>query len=429
MPRDRARSCTTSLQGLIALAIFGASFSRYETIQHQDVYFFTGCDPAVSGLPGTPKTLNVPVMHVGSLTVPNPVEAIDNIVQITAASLRYHAEECHSHPYSSLWLTWPVMEHPVLFYATSQPNNGPVAQITDMGNPAIWWLGILALLFCVWRLTRGPNWWRLLVALIGLGSLVAMIILYQAAVRYHNPNNFNTSYTASQFTALFHMDPSSQYEIARTYPGFWFAVAFVGMIVFAALVTVSAVISRRFVPAFIVLGYVASWMMWVPGNERRVLFFYHALGMLLFTALALAYALTAIRRIRVPLRRPADIAGAGLLRGHRQRARGIHLLLPDVDGHAAELRRPTDEGLGRRRVTAFLVVLDAALTLAAGAALAGLVRTHLTLAERARIGVTSGLLVGTAATYGLCLLAGARHRHGAHRAGAHPRGRRLPCRC
>src|SRR5580700_238420 len=129
--------------GLIALAIFGASFSRYETIQHQDVYFFTACNPAVSGLPGTPKTLNVPVTRVGSLTVPNPVEAIDNIVQITAASLRYHAEECHSHPYSSLWLTWPIMEHPVLFYASSQ-SNGSVEQITDMGNPAIWWLGILA---------------------------------------------------------------------------------------------------------------------------------------------------------------------------------------------------------------------------------------------------------------------------------------------
>ena len=286
--------------GLIALAIFGASFSRYETIQHTDVYFFTGCNPAVSGLPGTPITLNVPVMKVGSVTVPNPVEAIDNIVQITAASLRYHAEECHSHPYSSLWLTWPVMEHPVLFYATSQPNNGPVAEVTDMGNPAIWWLGILALLFCLWRLTRGPNLWRLLVALIGLGSLAAMIILYQSAVRFHNPNNFNTSYTAAQFTALFHMDPSSQYEIARTYPGFWFAIAFVGMVVFAALVALSAAISRRFVPAFIILGYVASWMMWVPGNERRVLFFYHALGMLLFTALALAYALSALRRVRVP---------------------------------------------------------------------------------------------------------------------------------
>ena len=178
------------------------------------------------------------------------------------------------------------------------------------------------------------------------------------------------------------------------------------MIVFAALVAVSAVISRRFVPAFIILGYVASWMMWVPGNERRVLFFYHALGMLLFTALALAYALTAMRRIRIPFgRREISLAPVCVCR-HRQRARGVHLLLPDVDGHAAELCRPTDEGLGRRRVTAFLVILDAALTLAAGAALAGLVRTHLTFAERSLIGITSGLLVGTAATYGLALLTG-----------------------
>ena len=302
--------------GVVAVAIFLACFSRYETIQHQDVYFFTSCNPAVAGLPGTAKTLVVPVIHVGSVTLPNPVKAIDNIIQINAASLRYHAEECHSHPYSSLWLTWPIMEHPVLFYATSAPNNGAVAQITDMGNPAIWWLGILALLFCVWRTTRGPNWWRLLVPVIGLGSLAAMMVTYQAAVRFHAPSNQNTSYTAAQFIRLFHQQPSSQYEIARTYPGTWFVIAFIGVIVFAGLVTLSAVISRRFVPAFIVLGYLASWMMWVPGNERRVLFFYHALGMSLFTALALAYALTAIRRLRMPVGRRrvslAPVAYAGI---------------------------------------------------------------------------------------------------------------------
>jgi len=66
-------------------------------------------------------------------------------------------------------------------------------------------------------------------------------------------------------------------------------------------VTISATISRTFVPAFIVLGYVTAWMMWVPGNERRVLFFYHALGMLIFTVLALAYLLTAIRRVSIPV--------------------------------------------------------------------------------------------------------------------------------
>ena len=46
-----------------------------------------------------------------------------------------------------------------------------------------------------------------------------MMIIYQAAVRFHDPSNFNTSYTAAQFIAKFNMQPSSQYEIARTLPG------------------------------------------------------------------------------------------------------------------------------------------------------------------------------------------------------------------
>ena len=57
-------------------------------------------------------------------------------------------------------------------------------------------------------------------------------------------------------------------------------------------------------------------------------------------------------------------------------------------------------------MTALLVILDAALTLAGGAALSGLVRSSLTLVERALIGLVAGLLVGAAASYGLALLAG-----------------------
>lgn len=284
--------------------VFFACYSRYETIVHPDAYFFTSCDPSGSGLVGTPTTLYPPVIHAGTVTLPNPGQAISNIVEINKASLQYHALECHGHPYQSRWYTWPIMEHPVLFYYDGgKPPNSAVSSITDMGNPAVWWLGVLALLFCVWRMTRGPTLWRLGVAVLGLGSLLAMILLFSAAVRYHAPTNPNTSYTAAQFVAKFHLDPSAQYEVAAVNPGPWFNVAFAGMIAFAATAVVSAAISRAFVPAFIVLGYVSAWMMWVPGNERRVLFFYHALGMLLFTVLALAYALTALRRVQLPVGR------------------------------------------------------------------------------------------------------------------------------
>lgn len=287
--------------GVVMVAIFCASYSRYLSIPHDDVYFFTACTQATAGLTGTAKKLEVPLINAGSVQIPNPAQAIYNIYEINAASLQYHEQECHSHPYSSHWYTWPVMEHPVLFYYAGGTTPGtPVSSISDMGNPAIWWLGILGLLFCVWRATRGPPWWRVAVGALGIVSLIAMILLFSAAQRYHDPSNVNTSYTAAQFITRFHMDPSPQYEISRIQPGPGFTVAFAGIVLFAVAVTVSAVVSRAFVPAFIVLGYVTAWMMWVPGNERRVLFFYHALGMLIFTVLALAYLLTAIRRVSVP---------------------------------------------------------------------------------------------------------------------------------
>lgn len=305
---------------VLMASVFFACYSRYLTITHPDVYFFTSCDPASSGLVGTPTTLYPPVVHVGTTTLPNPGQAIYNIYEINKAGLQYHSLECHGHPYASRWYTWPIMEHPVLFYYDGgSASTTAVSSITDMGNPAVWWLGVLALLFCVWRMTRGPTWWRLGVAVLGLASLAVMILVFSAAQRYHAPNNANTAYTAAQFTARFHTDPSAQYEVASVNPGPLFNVAFGGMIAFAAAAVAGAVISRAFVPAFIVLGYVTAWMMWVPGNERRVLFFYHALGMLIFTALALAYALTALRPVTIPVRRrnmslaPLAYAGMGVV--------------------------------------------------------------------------------------------------------------------
>jgi hypothetical protein len=286
---------------VLGAAVFCACYARYLSIEHDDVYFFTSCSPGSAGLVGTATKLPVPAAHLGSLTVPNPAQAVVNVLQINRASLQYHEQECHSHPYSSHWYTWPVMEHPVLFYLDTPANGSREGSITDMGNPAIWWLALPALLFCTWRVTRGPPWWRTGLTVLGVVSLVGMIIVFHAAQRYHAPGNFNTSYTASQFSALFHRAPTPDDELARVSPGPLFTFAFIGVLLFACGAALSAAISRTFVPAFIVLGYITAWMMWVPGNERRILFFYHALGMLIFTVLALGYALTALRRAEVTI--------------------------------------------------------------------------------------------------------------------------------
>lgn len=272
---------------LLVGALFCASYSRYETIPHNDVYRFVACTPS-SGpttlpAPNNVYHLKVPVTKVGGVTVPDVPVAIENIIDVNIASLRYQEIECRGHPWASRWYTWPVTEHPVLMYYQSAPLLGDPAYqgvgiITNMGNPALWWLGLLALLVCVWRMTRGPNWLRASVGGLLVASLTTLILTFHAAEPPLTSGGYETG------------------PLGPVSPLFY--VAFAGMIVFAVVATVFAVVSRRFVPAFIVLGYTASWMMWVPGNKARVLFFYHALGILLFTALALAYALTLLRRVR-----------------------------------------------------------------------------------------------------------------------------------
>jgi hypothetical protein len=293
--------------GLVLVGVvFCAAYSRYETIPHDDVYRFVACNPAVPGL--TTNALHpvdflpVPVITAGGITLPNPAQAIANIEDVNSASLQYHEHECHGHPYSSRWYTWPIMEHPVLFYAQDDhlldaPSVTGVAVINDMGNPAVWWLGILALLFCVWRMMAGTMWLR-----VGLGALM-VAGLTTMIITFHNAEPAINAITGNQ--------PGNIRP-----PGPLFDLGFVGVAVFCASAVIFAVVSRRFVPAFIVLGYMTSWMMWVPGNELRVLFFYHALGMLIFLALALAYALTAIRGVRFYARgrwwSMAPIAYAGI---------------------------------------------------------------------------------------------------------------------
>jgi dolichyl-phosphate-mannose-protein mannosyltransferase len=275
----------------LVVAVFFAGYSRYLTIPHQDVYRFASCNPQVQGLttlpyPNNVYRLAVPVTDVAGHPVPDVPVAIQDVVEKLRADLNYQALECHGHPSASRWYTWPISEQPVLMYYQNAPlldnhSYSGIGIITNMGNPAVWWLGLVALLFCVWRMTAGPGWLRAGVGALMVVSLSMMIITFHSA---EPPTDPSSGYEMSG--PLGHISPL-------------FDVGFFGMGLFAVAATGFAVVSRRFVPAFIVLGYTAAWLMWVPGNAKRVLFFYHALGILIFTALALAYALTALRRVSV----------------------------------------------------------------------------------------------------------------------------------
>jgi dolichyl-phosphate-mannose--protein O-mannosyl transferase len=66
----------------------------------------------------------------------------------------YHKGVKEVHPYSSKWWTWPVMARPVWYYGGDDLAPGRAQSIAAMGNPAVWWGGLAALLAVMWSALR-----------------------------------------------------------------------------------------------------------------------------------------------------------------------------------------------------------------------------------------------------------------------------------
>lgn len=58
----------------------------------------------------------------------------------------YHKGVKEKHPYASKWYTWPFMVRPVWYYGGVDLARGQAQSIAAIGNPLIWWGGLLAML-------------------------------------------------------------------------------------------------------------------------------------------------------------------------------------------------------------------------------------------------------------------------------------------
>ncbi len=306
-----------ALMLVLAGTVFLACWGRYN-IPHQTrqyIYNFTGCTLSLSGtgpaktasasLSGTTQYLN-PVTHPTFSA--NPIadatalvhmgsEYIGNLVRNAKSELSYHIEECGGHPFASHWYTWPIMYHPVFMYSASTATT--TADITNVGNPAVWWGAIGALLVLLGTVPRTKR------ARIGLYVLLVLVLLctiipFHAAEKSPLVSNRVNPTQVMKFAGIPLFD--------------------VGMFLLAVLGFVLVAYGMRkqsFLPAFAFVSYLVAWYMWEPGNQARILFFYHALSMLPFMAIALAWCLAKIRSMTLVIRGRevplAFVAYAGLI--------------------------------------------------------------------------------------------------------------------
>jgi dolichyl-phosphate-mannose--protein O-mannosyl transferase len=69
------------------------------------------------------------------------------------AMLDFHRELGGNHPYQSPPWAWPLLKRPVAYWFTDE-GGGAYREILALGNPAVWWPGLLAVVGLV------ATWWR-----------------------------------------------------------------------------------------------------------------------------------------------------------------------------------------------------------------------------------------------------------------------------
>ena len=62
----------------------------------------------------------------------------------------YHSKLEATHPYSSHWYEWPTMIRPIFYYSGTLAGNVRLG-ISSFGNPLVWWLGIPAGLYTLYK--------------------------------------------------------------------------------------------------------------------------------------------------------------------------------------------------------------------------------------------------------------------------------------
>ncbi|MDQ3765018.1 MAG: phospholipid carrier-dependent glycosyltransferase [Actinomycetota bacterium] len=73
----------------------------------------------------------------------------DKFVELNKAIRSYELSLDNSkHPYSSSWLSWPVLQRPIYYWTDAKQTGGKQEHIYLQGNPVIWW-GLLAGVFAV----------------------------------------------------------------------------------------------------------------------------------------------------------------------------------------------------------------------------------------------------------------------------------------
>jgi dolichyl-phosphate-mannose--protein O-mannosyl transferase len=71
--------------------------------------------------------------------------SILDVLGLQGSMFIYHSTLTATHPFSSAWWSWPIIQRPVWLYVSDLPL-GTKSTISLLGNPAVWWVGFASVI-------------------------------------------------------------------------------------------------------------------------------------------------------------------------------------------------------------------------------------------------------------------------------------------
>lgn len=83
------------------------------------------------------------------ITQNSDVNSFGELIKMQGQMYNYHAKLTATHPFASEWYKWPLDIRPVWYYDGQQAAAGKISTIAAFGNPIIWWLGIIGIIYTI----------------------------------------------------------------------------------------------------------------------------------------------------------------------------------------------------------------------------------------------------------------------------------------
>ena len=98
-------------------------------------------------------------IYIGSyyqfLRIDEPYHGLKEVWNYQLHMFNYHKGVFDSHPFESPWWQWPLDIRNIWYYVSDSMPQGYVSTISALGNPAVWWGGLAALLYVLVRTAQG----------------------------------------------------------------------------------------------------------------------------------------------------------------------------------------------------------------------------------------------------------------------------------